>query len=92
MLRSTREVEVLRASPVNNTGVQTTDLVGCPQNDKLLFFVAPEAWRFRSEGWIRFGKAQGESDEIGESGMGGGWDVGVERYIECAGGEACDYV
>ena len=26
-------VEVLRASPVNTTGVQTPDLVGCPQND-----------------------------------------------------------
>jgi hypothetical protein len=27
------EVEVLRASPVNTTGVQTLDLIGCPQND-----------------------------------------------------------
>ena len=26
-------VEVLRASPVDTTGVQTPDLVGCPQND-----------------------------------------------------------
>jgi len=27
------EVEFLRASPVNTTGVQTPDLIGCPQND-----------------------------------------------------------
>src|SRR5882672_5410959 len=29
-------IEVLRASPVNTTGVQKPDLVGCPQNDNLL--------------------------------------------------------
>ena len=26
--------EVLRTSPVKTTGVQTPDLIGCPQNDK----------------------------------------------------------
>src|SRR6202051_3399800 len=31
--------EVLRSSPVNTTGVQTPDLVGCPQNDNVLLFL-----------------------------------------------------
>jgi hypothetical protein len=31
----TFEVEVLRASPVKSTGVQTPDLVGCPENGTL---------------------------------------------------------
>jgi len=34
------EVEVLRASLVNATGVRTPDLVGCPQNDSALFTLA----------------------------------------------------
>jgi hypothetical protein len=29
------DVEVLRASPVEITGVPTADLVGCPQNDNV---------------------------------------------------------
>jgi hypothetical protein len=33
------EVEVLRASPVEITGVQTPDLVGCAQDDKFFGFV-----------------------------------------------------
>jgi hypothetical protein len=32
---SRAKVEVLRASPVNTTGVQTPDLVGCAQDDTM---------------------------------------------------------
>jgi hypothetical protein len=43
-LRERVEVEVLRASPVNGTGVRTPDLIGCPQNDNFLQFLARLEW------------------------------------------------
>jgi len=40
-ITGTVEVEVLRTSPVNSTGVLTPDLVGCPQNDNLFSLSKP---------------------------------------------------
>jgi hypothetical protein len=37
--RGSFEVEILRASPVKTTGVQTPDLVGSARNDSALFYV-----------------------------------------------------
>jgi len=44
------EVEILRTSPAESTGVQTADLVGCPQDDK--FCLSAKNYR-QARTWVR---------------------------------------